>query len=64
MDHEGRPMPHLTADAYSTTVRLHDFLHNCQPETRAMSLSARAGRIHLVKAIEETRQRFTRDAYA
>jgi hypothetical protein len=34
LDHERRPMPHLTADANSTTVRLDDFRDDCLPQTR------------------------------
>jgi len=64
MDDEGRPMPHLTADAYFTTMRLHDLLHYGKTETRAMTNTTRTGRIRLVEAIKQTGQRLTRDAGA
>jgi hypothetical protein len=36
---EPRPMPHLTADAYSTIVRIHDSPDDCQPQIRPMPLT-------------------------
>lgn len=41
LDHERRPMPHLTADANSTTVRLDDFRDDCLPQIRPTTLSTR-----------------------
>ncbi|MFT3893344.1 MAG: hypothetical protein QM730_17085 [Anaerolineales bacterium] len=52
MDDERRSMPQLTADANFTTMRLDNLLHDCKPETRAMTFSPRAGRIHLIETVK------------
>src|SRR6185369_14115307 len=68
MDHKGRPSPHLTADTYSTIMCLDNLLHNGKTETRATPpssrLTSRTGRIDLIEAIKETRQRCLWDADA
>ena len=64
MDDERRPMPHLTADANFTTMRLYDLLHNGKSETCAMTLATCAGRVRLIEPVKQTGQRFTWDARA
>ncbi len=62
MDYECRPMPHLTADANSTTVRIYDFLDDCQPQPRAMAFATGPGGVYLIEPVKEAWQRFFRDA--
>ena len=54
MDDERRPMPHLTADANFTTMRLHDLLHNGKTETSTVTLTPRAGCVRLIEAVKQT----------
>ena len=57
-------MPHLTADANFTIMRLYNFPDDCQPQPCSMAITPSAGWIDLIKPIKETWQRLFRDADA
>src|SRR4030067_2754885 len=52
-DRKNRPLPKLTADANSTTVRRHNLLRNRQPQSCAVT---RPRSVFLEKAVENVRQ--------